>query len=1447
MEVASLAIALPGLIVDCLDLLERAESARDFDTESFQAVALSNASRTSLKTWAEEVGFLDDKLANEHHPRLDDAGICNVVSQNIRSIHSICNSLDLTQSRLGFTNSGLGGCSPLEASRPQQSSFRARMKWGLRIGKRFRDQVESLQNHVDRLYQLIPLSRESKSTRDELRTKDLQERIRIDDWLGILRIDQQLDRHLSYRLTGTCESIISHPAYLKWQAVDHSHKTAKLLWLCGPAGFGKTVLCASLVQRYKEDTSRPLVAYLFCSAHVQTGSQPDATIRTWISQLIRQNVIARDVVFEHLRNQDTGPVASVSDIWNLLKSIISVVPDCILVLDGVDEYEKSGHNRTEFLQNIKTATRDTAARVVIASRDESDLRAELTATEAQPSNLSILECVVSNTEVQADVALLSESIVDKRLQSRHQEDTRKELAAQMALKSEGMFLWVKMQQDQLQAWRSKTALQKIVNDMPGGLHHTYERNWKSVLHLAEEQDFNRAMAILRWAAFAFRPLTVSELTEALLIEPDQEQGVLCLEDMPDDIDDEYIDGGIKDLCGSLIDVRSSSSDTHPGARTVHLVHPSVRTFLLSVQSQQNATTRVSTLSNLCEQHGILAKICLRYLNCNEVWKSRARPFLEYAVRVWSGHINASGHEAAKLKGLVSRLFQHGNDNFNHWSEMFESAPTPRSDEEDSAPFKPSTPLYYATLFNLIPALEELVLQNKDLVNYEGGRYGSALQAACATGHMEAFALLLEWGADVNMEGGKHGSALNAAALFGREEMARRLVNLGARISADSYGNTPLLCATLSGNSEMVSFFLQLGADATIRDHAKSRTPIFAAAVAGHTAVLKLLVESAAPGTINLPACDGLTPLNAATLAGILESVEILLINGADHTIHDEYGLGPLHTAAVYGRLKIAEVLLDHHANILAVANDGLQPLFLASLNGHLEVAELLLNRGADVLARNEEGWAPLYAAVFCGHEALATLLLERGADHSTANSHGTTPLLMAIDLELFEMTKLLLDHGADIEYPRSPSPLQRATHWANLKIVNLLLANGAVLEKKNNSGMTPLYLASEEGHDNMIGFLLARGANQKTRSNKGFTPLHAAVAAGHTESVKLLLDHGVGVDDQENSCRQTPRCIAAVEGHVEIAEQLMQKGANPSSYDDHNWTPLHAAAFYGHLDIVRLLVSQGANFEDQRNVLQSTLLHTAIRKNRVAIAEYLLGIGADATCKDIFESIPLFYAAQNGSSEAVELLLGASGNIDDLRGSMWGPLTVAIWNNNTDIIKRLVQISRPGLLDPDREGRTALHLAAPVGVVETLEYLLEAGFDPTARDHRQRTVLEYAAASGACAMVERVLRLPCAAEFLEHGPNWTPLHWAARVGDRAMILILKQAGVQETTVRTSKPAASWTPWAVATFFQNSKVLLGDCPLEQHGIEQEFPPARKHVDIMCDSCEIVSGFTSLFVS
>ncbi|OBT38867.1 hypothetical protein VE00_10434 [Pseudogymnoascus sp. WSF 3629] len=186
---------------------------------------------------------------------------------------------------------------------------------------------------------------------------------------------------------------------------------------------------------------------------------------------------------------------------NLFKLIVGSLPNCTFVLDGLDE--------CAWLEGNPMAT------------DE----------DGRSSFLTSLNDTIAKTMTRIMV-----SIVNKKLKNKD-EIVRNNLSRRIVDRSNGMFLWVKMQEVNLRGGKSILQLQETIDDAPVGLGHLYDRNWKKILGL-QRSDRTRALSILRWAAFALRPLSVLEITEALLVMDDDSYGDILLRGLPDEIDEE---------------------------------------------------------------------------------------------------------------------------------------------------------------------------------------------------------------------------------------------------------------------------------------------------------------------------------------------------------------------------------------------------------------------------------------------------------------------------------------------------------------------------------------------------------------------------------------------------------------------------------------------------------------------------------------------------------------------------------------------------------------------------------------------------------------------------------------------------------------------------------------------------------------------------------------------
>ncbi len=188
----------------------------------------------------------------------------------------------------------------------------------------------------------------------------------------------------------------------------------------------------------------------------------------------------------------------------------------------------------------------------------------------------------------------------------------------------------------------------------------------------------------------------------------------------------------------------------------------------------------------------------------------------------------------------------------------------------------------------------------------------------------------------------------------------------------------------------------------------------------------------------------------------------------------------------------------------------------------------------------------------------------------------------------------------------------------------------------------------------------------------GGTPLHNAALKGHKELAELLIDSGADVNAKDY-VGNTPLDRAVGGNHKETADLLRKHGGK--TYDWLNKTEkelerrqevVFLASAKGDIEVVKQQLAAGrdVNAKDKGG---GTPLHNAADGGHMEVAELLIAKGADVNAKDNYKRTPLHGAANNGQKEIVELLVtrGADVNAKDYGGNT--PLDVAILRNRTGI------------------------------------------------------------------------------------------------------------------------------------------------------------------------------------
>ena len=334
------------------------------------------------------------------------------------------------------------------------------------------------------------------------------------------------------------------------------------------------------------------------------------------------------------------------------------------------------------------------------------------------------------------------------------------------------------------------------------------------------------------------------------------------------------------------------------------------------------------------------------------------------------------------------------------------------------------------------------------------------------------------------------------------------------------GETPLISAIATGDTELVRLILGRGADIETRC-ADRMTPLMHAvhqSHSSHTSSLSIIETLLDRSPLIDAQTAGWTAFHRACALSMIPVVKMLLARGADIESRAPKEFiwksgNPLQRMmAPQSPIRPADDLDDFDTLSATSSTGGWTALLRACSNGDEAITRLLIDRGADIEARSPSAGTPLTHACEGRHESLVEFLLQHQADVNAEDDFGWKPI-----------HRCLVTRGGE-------------------RTAQLLLTYHADVDSRDSYQKTPLHHAVEKGNDNMVSWLLNAGADIESRDIADRTPLHTAIDERSEGMVRHLLDAGADADAMdrdrrdalkaaEKALRRSPEIITLLQKH----------------------------------------------------------------------------------------------------------------------------------------------------------------------------------------------------------------------------------------------------------------------------------------------------------------------------
>lgn len=292
-------------------------------------------------------------------------------------------------------------------------------------------------------------------------------------------------------------------------------------------------------------------------------------------------------------------------------------------------------------------------------------------------------------------------------------------------------------------------------------------------------------------------------------------------------------------------------------------------------------------------------------------------------------------------------------------------------------------------------------------------------------------------------------------------------------------------------------------------------------------------------------------------------------------------MGPsiLHSAIYYDRYEIIEILASHP---------------------HIDI---------DIVEPSDKETPLIYAAHY-GKTRAVEILLTKGANAALTNGDGQTSLMLAAKHNRLECFKILLND-------KNCSPNAQEKNWKTTTLMYAIWSGGVEIVR-----------------------LLVEVSDLSLTDNNDCTALHCACNKGSLEIVKLIAEKSVSeLENTEKKMKETPLLSALRKGFLDIADYLIEKGADMTAKNFKARSVYDYAAMYDRSETFLIKHEAGIRFLNE--TFKLLVDYSRFKTLKVYASKCIKCFAGKHPNGPLTLSYAVIYAIDKGSKEAAIKLLSA--------------------------------------------------------------------------------------------------------------------------------------------------------------------------------------------------------------